>query len=187
MARRNLLFFIIQTMIKFCIGCGFLVSVFFALASPLLISWGIGAVDAVNCQRLNPNNTICEYQSWRLYGYWHGIQNFQLQNAEINNTSDYQGCSYTINLITDKGKVYWREYQCYFGLVPQEAKTDLAQFHNLFNSNSEPLLRIKRSNSLLMNLFLFAISFLFSIFSWGPLFVVVCSILLYPYSQKNKA
>lgn len=186
MARRNLLFFIIQTMINFCIGCGFLVSVFFALALPFLISWGIGAVDAVNCQRLNPKNTICEYQSWRLYGYWHEIKNFQLQNAEINNTS-HEGCSYTINLITDKGKVYWREYQCYFWSVPQEAKTDLAQFHNLLNSNSEPLLRIKRSNSLLMNLFLFAISVLFFIFSWGFFFVGVCSILFVVFCYTPKA
>ena len=129
---------------------GFLVSAFL----PFILIWLIGSADAFTCNHLPSKQTLCQHESWRLFGLSYQQEEWQLQEARPIIDNGGEGTTYSLSLETSKGEVklsnYWSN--------EQKLDQDVDQFNQLLKSSSQPAFYLRRGNSWFNNIMLFLIA-----------------------------
>jgi hypothetical protein len=72
---------------------------FFALL-PFALIWTIGSKDRFTCKHLSSGQSICQHQSWRLFGLRYQATEWQLQGARVVKSSAEYGDRYNLYLTT---------------------------------------------------------------------------------------
>lgn len=131
--------------------------------------WTIGSTDTFTCKYLSSGQTICQHQTWRLFGLWYQATEWRLQGVRVVKSSGEGGDTYTLSLTTSKGEVNLP----YYLDNSKQAYQDLAQFRELLKGSFQSSFHLKRDYSLFTNLLSFVIAVIIFTIFWGiPLLIL---------------
>ncbi len=148
---------------------GLFIFLFFALL-PFALIWTIGSKDTFTCKHLSSGQSICQHQSWRLFGLRYQATEWQLQGAQVVKSSGDDGDRYNLYLTTSKGEVNLP----YYFHNSEQAYQDLAQFQELLKGSFQSSFHLERGYSLFTNLLSFVVAVIIFMCFWGiPLWLIL--------------
>ncbi|BAY48081.1 hypothetical protein SAMD00079811_57000 [Scytonema sp. HK-05] len=152
--------------------CGTLLIIFFCLPfalMPFSLIWEIGGKDVLTCNHLPSRQTICQHQSWRLFGSQYQVTEWQLQGARVVEDNAMGAATYGFSLATNNREVAWP-----YSSNHEQAYQDVAKLHELLEGSLRPSLQLKDSRDWLENLLMFVIGALLILDFWvlGPLWLI---------------
>lgn len=148
---------------------GLFIYIAFALL-PFAMFWNVGSKDTLTCKRLPSGRTVCQHQTWRLFGLRYQATEWQLQGARIMESPDgMTGDSYSLSLTTNKGEVNLDYLD-----NRQQAYQAIAQVREFLKGSSQLSFHRERNYSLFTNWLSFVVAVSFFVFFLGIPLVIIC-------------